>query len=61
MVVGSSVIAIAQLAAQLTIATGELVKLAGEALPEHEWIEEVAKRNHDLAVDLDAATQVAGP
>lgn len=58
----SSVIAIAQLAAQLTIATRKLIKSAGDALPENEWIEEVAERSQDLAADLeDATNRVVGP
>ena len=57
----SSVIAIAQLAAKVTITTGKLINSAGDALPENEWIEEVAQNNRDLAADLDQTSKVAGP
>jgi hypothetical protein len=57
----SSVIAIADFAAKLTITTGKLIRSAGDALPENEWIEEVAARNQDLALDLDRNSNTAGP
>lgn len=57
----SSVIAIADFAAKLTTTTGKLIKSAGDALPENEWIEEVTARNRDLALDLDRTSNVAGP
>jgi hypothetical protein len=57
----SSVISIAQLTAKLTTVTGKLSKSASDALPENEWLEEVAKRNRDLATQLDNATHVPGP
>jgi hypothetical protein len=57
----SSVIAIADFAAKLTTTTGKLIKSAGDALPENEWIEEVAERNRNLALNLDLTSNVAGP
>jgi len=41
----SSIIAIAHLAAKLTITTGKLINSAGDSLPENEWIDEVAQIN----------------
>jgi hypothetical protein len=57
----SSVIAIADFAAKLTTTTGKLIKSAGDSLPENEWIEEVAKRNQELADDLNTKSHTAGP
>lgn len=57
----SSIIAIAQLTAKLTITTGKLINSAGDSLPENEWIEEVAETNRDLASDLNDATNASGP
>jgi hypothetical protein len=57
----SSIIAIAQLTAKLTITTGKLINSAGDSLPENEWIEEVAQNNRDLAIDLNEASNAAGP
>lgn len=57
----SSIISIAQLTAKLTITTAKLINSAGDSIPENEWIEEVAQSNHDLAADLDEASNAAGP
>lgn len=57
----SSVITIAHLTAEITIATGKLIKTAGDAIPENGWIEEVARRHQDLAADLGTLSHVTGP
>lgn len=57
----SSIIAIAQLTAKLTITTGKLINSAGDSLPENEWIEEVAQTNQKLTVDLNDAGNATGP
>jgi len=57
----SSIIAIAHLAAKLTITTRKLISSAGDSLPENEWIKEVAQTNLDLTTDLHDASNAAGP
>jgi hypothetical protein len=57
----SSIIAIAQLTAKLTITTGKLINSAGDSLPENEWIEEVAQTNRDLTTDLNDTSNASGP
>lgn len=57
----SSVITVTQFTAELTIATGKLIKSAGDALPEHEWIEEVAGQSRQLAEDLQNMSKDTGP
>jgi hypothetical protein len=59
--VASSIISIAQLTAKITITTGKPINSAGDSLPENEWIEEVAQSSHDLAIDLNDASNAAGP
>jgi hypothetical protein len=56
----SSIIAIAQLTAKLTITTGKLINSAGDSLPENEWIDEVAQINRDLTTDLNDSSDAAG-
>ncbi|KAL1588517.1 hypothetical protein WHR41_02834 [Cladosporium halotolerans] len=57
----SSVITVTQFTAELTIATGKLIKSAGDALPEQEWIEEVAGQSRQLAEDLQNMSKDTGP
>ena len=57
----SSVITVTQFTAELTIATGKLIRSAGDALPEHEWIEEVAGQSRQLAQDLQTISNDTGP
>jgi hypothetical protein len=57
----SSIIAIADLTAKLTITTAKLINSAGDSLPENEWIEEVAQTNRDLTTDLNDTSNAAGP
>ena len=57
----SSIIAIADLTAKLTITTAKLINSAGDSLPENEWIEEVAQTNRDFTTDLNYTSNAAGP